>query len=126
VALTSTQGVFEVLKRYLARATTLVRTWSRRRAKLDKELKSKKRNELVALRGRLHTDPTDFKAQAELVIAEAALEELKLIVGNAHQAQESMQAAWISDGDQCSKIFFSILKSRSAVNSIHTSTGRPC
>lgn len=64
----------------------------------------------------MHTNPSDFEAQAELVVVEAALEELELIA--ARQAQESMQAAWISDGDRCSKRFFSILKSRSAVNSI--------
>jgi hypothetical protein len=37
---------------------------------------------------------------------------------SARQAQEALHLAWISDGDRCSKPFFSLLKLRSASNRI--------
>jgi hypothetical protein len=65
----------------------------------------------------MHQDPFDFATQEELAQVEAITKDLDILA--AHQAQETLQASWISDGiEHCSKRFSLILRQRCAANNI--------
>jgi hypothetical protein len=78
-ALHTTATVFELLRRCLLRACRVVRTWSRHKVELDREIKTTKQAELLALRVRLLADPFDFDAQQDHAGTEADINDLELI-----------------------------------------------
>jgi hypothetical protein len=66
------------------------------------------------LKASLEADPQDYTTQALLHELEAEINDADLI--SARKAQEALHSAWITDGDCCSKIFFSLLRLRSSSN----------
>jgi hypothetical protein len=101
----STQGyTFDRLSRCLARATTLVRDWTFHKAQQSKSFKMQKEAKLLHLRTQLQLEPMDLITQTHLAKTQSDIHDLEIQA--ALQAQATLRASWILDGDSCSKRFF--------------------
>jgi hypothetical protein len=110
------EDAFDRLHRCLAQSVALVRAYTFCRITKDRKFRMKTEADLVTLQATLQADPTDTITQTTLLEVEATLDDIKLQI--ARQAQETLRLNWISDGDSCSKRFFSLFRARTTASTI--------
>jgi hypothetical protein len=89
---------------------------SKAKADLDHQKQLQQEAALLSLCARLQRDLSNIDLQQQLLALEDSINDDQLHL--VQQVQQLLHLSWLSDRDQCTKRFFSILKARSASNNI--------